>query len=126
MCFASSSSAAFNAAKAGDELGAGHGADEKAQFDTLTRGEMLDGDDDGPPMEDFDIDFEPVRVTLASDAPAGDAFDALRDREVAVLGAGDALHGVALGLAEDGGLRVRMPNDDVRTVHAGEVSVRTA
>ena len=42
----------------------------------------------------------------------------------AVLGAGDALQGVALGLAEDGGLRIRLPNGDARSVHAGEVSVR--
>ena len=73
-----------------------------------------------PALEQFDREgLAPFRERYA-------AFDALRDREVAVLGAGDALHGVALGLAEDGGLRVRMPNDDVRTVHAGEVSVRAA
>ena len=53
-------------------------------------------------------------------------FDALRDREVAVLGAGDALHGVALGLADDGGLRIRLSNGGTRTVHAGEVSVRAS
>ncbi len=71
-----------------------------------------------PALEQFDRDgLEPFRERYA-------AFDALRDREVAVIGAGDALHGVASGLADDGGLRVRMPNGEVRSVHAGEVSVR--
>ena len=71
-----------------------------------------------PALEQFDREgLEPFRERYA-------AFDALRDREVAVIGAGDALHGVASGLADDGGLRVRMPNGEVRSVHAGEVSVR--
>ena len=71
-----------------------------------------------PALEQFDCEgLEPFRERYA-------AFDALRDREVALIGAGDALHGVASGLADDGGLRVRMPNGEVRSVHAGEVSVR--
>ena len=71
-----------------------------------------------PALEQFDREgLEPFRERYA-------AFDALRDREVALIGAGDALHGVASGLADDGGLRVRMPNGEVRSVHAGEVSVR--
>ena len=71
-----------------------------------------------PALEQFDREgLAPFRERYA-------AFDALRDREVAVLGAGDALHGVALGLAEDGGLRIRLPNGEARIVHAGEVSVR--
>jgi two-component system chemotaxis sensor kinase CheA len=65
-----------HAAQAGAELAPDHGADEKAQFDALTSGERSGGEDDGPPMEDFDIDFEPVRVTLGGEPPAGDAFDA--------------------------------------------------
>jgi two-component system chemotaxis sensor kinase CheA len=67
-----------NAAKTGVALGAGYGADEKAHFDALTSGEqMAGGDDDGPPMEEFDIDFVPVMVRLGGDEPpAGDAFDA--------------------------------------------------
>ena len=71
-----------------------------------------------PALEQFDREgLAPFRERYAG-------FDALRDREVAVLGAGDALQGVALGLAEDGGLRIRLPNGDARSVHAGEVSVR--
>jgi two-component system chemotaxis sensor kinase CheA len=50
------------AAKDGSELGADYGAEEKLQFDTLTSG---DPDADGEPMEEFDIDFVPVMVTIA-------------------------------------------------------------
>ena len=73
-----------------------------------------------PALEQFDREgLAPFRERYAG-------FDALRDREVAVLGAGDALHGVALGLADDGGLRIRLSNGGTRTVHAGEVSVRAS
>ena len=73
-----------------------------------------------PALERFDRDgLAPFRERYA-------AFDALRDREVAVIGAGDALQGVALGLADDGGLRIRSSDGETRTVHAGEVSVRAA
>lgn len=52
-------------------------------------------------------------------------LDALAARNVLVH-AHDGDHaGVALGLANDGGLRVRIGNEE-RIVHAGEVSVRTA
>ena len=52
-------------------------------------------------------------------------FDALAGREVLVH-AHDGNHaGVALGLAHDGGLRVRIGAQE-RVVHAGEVSVRPA
>ncbi|WP_439599696.1 chemotaxis protein CheW [Devosia sp.] len=50
------------AAKDGAELEAGYGAEEKLQFDTLTSG---DPDMVGEPMEEFDIDFVPVMVTIA-------------------------------------------------------------
>ncbi len=50
------------AAKDGDELEAGYGGEEKLQFDTLTSG---DPDMVGEPMEEFDIDFVPVMVTIA-------------------------------------------------------------
>lgn len=50
------------AAKDGTELEAGYGAEEKLQFDTLTSG---DPDMAGEPMEEFDIDFVPVMVTIA-------------------------------------------------------------
>jgi BirA family biotin operon repressor/biotin-[acetyl-CoA-carboxylase] ligase len=71
-----------------------------------------------PALEQFDREgLAPFRERYAG-------FDALRDREIAVLGAGDVLQGVALGLADDGGLRIRPPDGVMRTVHAGEVSVR--
>ncbi|WP_423065831.1 chemotaxis protein CheA [Devosia sp. CN2-171] len=50
------------AAKDGQELEAGYGAEEKHQFDTLTSG---DPDMAGEPLEEFDIDFVPVMVTIA-------------------------------------------------------------
>lgn len=71
-----------------------------------------------PALESFDREgLAPFRERFAG-------FDALRDREVAVTGAGDALHGTARGLADDGGLCLRLSNGELRTVHAGEVSVR--
>ena len=56
------------AAKDGVALAPGYGSDEKAQFDALTSGN--DPDMAGEPMEEFDIDFVPVMVTIggASDA----------------------------------------------------------
>ncbi|HVY52015.1 MAG TPA: chemotaxis protein CheA [Devosia sp.] len=57
-----------NAAKAGASPGPGYGDDERRQFDALTSGnavERRDADeDDGEPIEDFDIDFVPVMVNL--------------------------------------------------------------
>lgn len=50
------------AAKDGTELEAGYGAEEKRQFDALTSD---DPDMAGEPMEEFDIDFVPVMVTIA-------------------------------------------------------------
>jgi two-component system chemotaxis sensor kinase CheA len=50
------------AARDGAELDAGYGAEEKLQFDALTSG---DPDLAGEPMEEFDIDFVPVMVTIA-------------------------------------------------------------
>jgi two-component system, chemotaxis family, sensor kinase CheA len=60
----------ITAAKDGVALDAGYGADEKAQFDALTSGN--DPDMVGEPMEEFDIDFVPVMVTIAGaeDEPA--------------------------------------------------------
>lgn len=51
------------AAKEGGELEAGYGAEEKQQFDALTSGN--DPDATGEPMDEFDIDFVPVMVTIA-------------------------------------------------------------
>lgn len=54
------------------------------------------------------------------------AFDALAGQAISVHGA-DATHqGIALGLADDGALRVRLDDGDERRFHAGEVSVRRA
>jgi two-component system chemotaxis sensor kinase CheA len=72
------------AAKDGVALAPGYGADEKAQFDALTSGN--DPDMVGEPMDEFDIDFVPVMVTLngADETPepialapaAADSFEA--------------------------------------------------
>ncbi|HEY9009696.1 MAG TPA: chemotaxis protein CheA [Devosia sp.] len=61
------------AARDGVSLAADYGADEKAQFDALTRGVSPD-DESGEPMDEFDIDFTPVMVTIgdAADEPSSD------------------------------------------------------
>lgn len=51
------------------------------------------------------------------------AFDVLQGREVAIEGGSGRREGVALGIAADGALRVRIAGAEHR-VHAGEVSVR--
>ncbi len=57
------------AANSGEELGADYGADEKAQFDALTR--SGDAGEDGESMEEFDLDFVPVMVRLGGDDAGG-------------------------------------------------------
>jgi len=64
-----------NAAKDGTTLGPDYGADERQQFDALTNTEARpksaagdDEADDGPPIDEFDIEFTPVMVQL--DMPA--------------------------------------------------------
>jgi len=52
------------------------------------------------------------------------ALDALAGQTVQVLGATGADAGVALGLADDGALRVRLDDGGERNFHSGEVSVR--
>lgn len=70
-----------------------------------------------PALDAFDRDG------LAPFLPRYAAFDALADRDV-VVHVGDAAQpGRALGLAADGGLRMRVA-DGERVFHAGEVSVR--
>jgi BirA family biotin operon repressor/biotin-[acetyl-CoA-carboxylase] ligase len=70
-----------------------------------------------PALEQFDRDG------LAPFLPRHAAFDALAGREIVVHG-GDGEHsGTALGLADDGALRVRFALGE-RSFHAGEVSVR--
>lgn len=53
-----------SAARNGEELAADYGAEEKARFVALSRGES--DDENGEPVEDeeFDIDFTPVTVNL--------------------------------------------------------------
>jgi len=69
-----------NAAQSGHDLPADYGADEKARFDAIARGNA-GGDDDaeGEIVEEFDIDFTPVRVDLDvladGEAPVEDAFE---------------------------------------------------
>ena len=66
-----------NAAQSGDDLPADYGAEEKARFDALARGESAGDDDlDGEAMEEFDIEFVPVMVNLGGEAPVEDAFEA--------------------------------------------------
>jgi two-component system, chemotaxis family, sensor kinase CheA len=73
----------INAAKEGVSLAPGYGSDEKMQFDALTSN---DPDMVGAPMEEFDIDFVPVMVSIPGTddspapvepaEPAADTFDA--------------------------------------------------
>jgi len=62
---------------------------------------------------------------LAPFLPRYAALDVLSDREVDVHEGARTRRGIALGIAEDGALRVRIDGREQR-VHAGEVSVRTA
>jgi two-component system chemotaxis sensor kinase CheA len=57
------------AARNGSELAADYGEAEKQRFDALCNGgaDAAAGDDE--PMEEFDIDFTPVRVDLDKDEP---------------------------------------------------------
>ena len=57
--------------------------------------------------------------------PAYALRDVLADGDVTVQSAKDTTHGRAIGLAADGGLRLKV-GDAVRTVYAGDVSVRAA
>ncbi|GLQ54253.1 chemotaxis protein CheA [Devosia nitrariae] len=68
-----------NAARSGDTLPPDYGAHEKSRFDALCRGEAVDaeaGEDGGEPMDDFDIDFTPVRVELEAAEGAAEEDDA--------------------------------------------------
>ncbi|MGH8031832.1 MAG: bifunctional biotin--[acetyl-CoA-carboxylase] ligase/biotin operon repressor BirA [Luteimonas sp.] len=60
---------------------------------------------------------------LAAFLPRHAALDALAGRDVVVHGGQGDSHGIALGLTDDGALRVRVGNEECR-FHAGEVSVR--
>jgi two-component system chemotaxis sensor kinase CheA len=58
-----------NAAQTGEDLPADYGMEEKERFDALARGEKSADEDEegGEPMDDFDIDFVPVMVTIGDD-----------------------------------------------------------
>ena len=71
------------AAQTGEALPADYGMDEKKRFDALARGESAvaetsgdDDEEDGEPLDEFDIEFTPVMVNLDAreEAPA-DAID---------------------------------------------------
>ena len=78
----------INAAQSGEELDADYGAEEKQRFDAIARGQRGGSDEDewsGEIIEEFDIEFTPVRVELAiaeepvAEAPAepeADTFEA--------------------------------------------------
>jgi BirA family biotin operon repressor/biotin-[acetyl-CoA-carboxylase] ligase len=71
-----------------------------------------------PALDDF------ARDGLAPFLPRWAALDAFAGREVRLL-LGDAVReGVALGIAADGGLRVRHGDGGERVYHSGEVSLR--
>ena len=53
-----------SAARTGEALAADYGAEEKARFITLCKGDSADDDEGGEPMEEFDIEFTPVTVDL--------------------------------------------------------------
>lgn len=74
-----------------------------------------------PAMDRFD------REGLSPFLAAFEPLDALRGRDVFLhgTGAGAGVDGQALGLAEDGALRVRVEGGE-RRVHSGDVSVRLA
>ncbi|MDT3501890.1 bifunctional biotin--[acetyl-CoA-carboxylase] ligase/biotin operon repressor BirA [Stenotrophomonas maltophilia] len=72
-----------------------------------------------PALEEFD------REGLAPFLPRYAAFDMLAGREVRVELEGQWQHGTALGLADDGALRVSIDGCE-RRLHAGEVTVRAA
>ncbi len=60
------------AARSGEELASDYGAEEKARFVALVKGDNPDEEEDGEPLEEFDIEFTPVTVDLESKhEPAG-------------------------------------------------------
>ena len=71
-----------------------------------------------PALEQFDA------AGLAPFLPRYAALDALAAQPVTVHGAHSEHAGIALGLADDGALRVRLAEGGERRFHAGEVSVR--
>lgn len=72
-----------------------------------------------PALAEFDRDG------LAAFLPRWQALDALAGQRIRLLNGGEASEAEALGLAGDGGLRIRDARGE-RTVYSGEVSVRPA
>lgn len=71
-----------------------------------------------PALEQFDA------AGLAAFLPRYAALDALAAQPVTVTGAHREHAGIALGLAADGALRLRLADGSERDFHAGEISVR--
>ena len=71
-----------------------------------------------PALEQFDV------AGLAPFLPRYAALDALAMQPVTVHGAHAVDVGIALGLADDGALRVQLTDGSERRFHAGDVSVR--
>jgi len=72
-----------------------------------------------PALEEFDADgLAPFHARYA-------ALDALAQRPVTLHTTTGELRGIAIGLADDGALRVRIDGGEERTFHSGEVSVRS-
>jgi BirA family transcriptional regulator, biotin operon repressor / biotin---[acetyl-CoA-carboxylase] ligase len=73
-----------------------------------------------PALELFDAEG------LAPFLPRYAALDALKGQAITLHTATSAQAGIASGIAEDGALRLRLPDGREQRVHAGEVSVRRA
>nr|WP_206860142.1 bifunctional biotin--[acetyl-CoA-carboxylase] ligase/biotin operon repressor BirA [Lysobacter changpingensis] len=72
-----------------------------------------------PALDEFDAEgLAPFRERYA-------ALDVLTERRVTLHTPSGELHGIALGLADDGALRVRLAGGEERSFHSGEVSVRS-
>ncbi|WP_169195581.1 chemotaxis protein CheA [Devosia sp. MC1541] len=68
------------AAQLGEELPLDYGSEEKSRFDALARGDTSTSDDEhdlsGEIVEEFDLEFVPVMVSIGTDDASDDTFDA--------------------------------------------------
>lgn len=72
----------INAAQTGEELDADYGAEEKQRFDAIARGQRGDEDEwSGEIIEEFDIEFTPVRVELAVEEEPEAVVEAVAEAE---------------------------------------------
>src|SRR5215217_5254139 len=78
----------INAVQTGEELDADYGMEEKQRFDAIARGQRGQDEDEwsGEIIEEFDIEFTPVRVELAKD----DAEETLAEDVSALVAAAPA------------------------------------